>query len=330
MTRTITWKKGMRLSAEPFTAADGAMLDVIRQAVLVSASGRYGLYKTVAPFELALNITSNMVEVVSLTCNAVTKNGTLIDINFDSSYTNTFDSRVAIPANATDEAYLLVVRTHPGEWRDVNETYSEAKYTFELVGENSPIDDNCLPIAAIVNQYGWRMNEDDFVPPCMTITAHAKFMNLWHRATEQMAALCNACAAGKKTRAKTLLAATWHSAKNTQVRLEKEREFLSPESLFAIIQSFVADFCIGCAMEEGISLEDAEPFELYVNQPLNKRTIYRDIEKGLSLCAEIVPKIEAVGKMVEEPEPAPEPKPKPRPKPDSEELRRRRWIGKEV
>lgn len=102
----------MRLSAELFTAADGAMLDVIRQAVLVSASGRYGLYKTAAPFELALNITSNMVEVISLTCNAVTKNGTLIDINFDSSYTNTFDSRVAIPANATDEAYLLVIRMH--------------------------------------------------------------------------------------------------------------------------------------------------------------------------------------------------------------------------
>ena len=172
MHNKVTWKKGMRLSAEVFNAMDKANEESFRILALLGSARRYGLFPSAKPFELSVNINGNALEVTSLSCHGITKTGCFIDINYDSNFVNTFDTRIVIPNGAEDEAFYLVVKVQEDRQREITETLSELSYSFELIGENSPLADNCLPIGMLVNQYGWRMNETDFVPPCLYVSAH--------------------------------------------------------------------------------------------------------------------------------------------------------------
>ncbi len=322
MSKKVTWKKGMRLSADIFDAADSACGEAIRQAVLLGAAGRYGLFASPNTFGLSLNVTNNFLEILSLSCHAVTKSGHVIDIEFDSNFTHTFDTQVAIPAAGEDEAFFLVVKTHDKEWREVDDIYSETRYTFELVGENSPIDDDSLPIGHIVNQYGWRLDEMDFVPPCLSVSAHPKFIDQLNRAKEYAKSMAELCSSAEYCTARTFIASVWPTAMHAAVRLDKERDTLTPNALFAEVQQLVGAFVIGCTLDRGLDFENREPFVSYLQKPYDAANVYRHIEQGLSLCADISHRVGLVAQMTEtpeppkpEPKPAPEPEPKPKPKP---------------
>ena len=332
MHNKVTWKKGMRLSTEVFNAMDKANEESFRMLTLLGSANRYGLFPSTKPFGLSVNINGKALEVTSLSCHGITKTGCFIDIDYDSNFVNTFDTRIAIPSSAEGEAFYLVVKVHEDKLREINETLSELSYSFELIGENSPLADNYLPIGMLVNQYGWRMDETDCVPPCLYVNAHPKYKEQTERAKEFAKALFSKCLVSQNSVAKSLLSKIWTSASTIYSRLDKERDTLTPGQLFSSLQQLISAFLIGCFEEEYVSLENQDPFALYAQKPYDAKNIYRDIETGLSLCAEISTKMTAVCAMTEVQPRVEEPKPTPKPKPAPEPIKpgRKGWEGIEI
>lgn len=334
MPHKVTWKKGMRLSTDVFDALDMSIDESIRLSNIIATGGRFGLVPASKPFELSVNISNNVLEVISLSCHGVTKHGKIVDIDFDSDYTNTFDTRVPIPSANPDEALILLIKYYDNQWREVNETFSEPRYTFELIGENSPIDNNSLPIGRIVNQYGWRLDETDFVPPCLFTAAHPKYAEQVNRAKLVFKSISERCLSAQNCVARHLLASIWPAVAENYIQIEQQQESLSPSDLSASVQKVIASFIVGCALDEHITLEDPEPFVAYHQKPHDTRNLYPDIRRGLDLCSEISTKMETVCALTEvretpaRPQEAPEPKPQrtPEPKPRG----RNRWEGIEI
>jgi hypothetical protein len=330
----VTWKKGMRLSTDVFDALDVLSDENIRLSNIIATGGRFGLIPASRPFELSVNVSNNVLEVVSLSCHGVTKSGKIVDIDFDSNYTNTFDTRVSIPSANSDAAFLLIVKYYDKELREVNEMFSEPKYTFELIGENSPIDNNSLPIGLVVNQYGWRLDETEFVPPCLYANAHLKYVEQVNRTKLVLKSISDRCLNAHNCVARQLLGSIWSSVADNYISIDKKQESLSPADIFAAIQKVIASFIIGCTTDEYITLENAEPFVAYYQKPYDTKTLYRDIQGGLELCAEISIKMDAVCAMTEVREvpvpPVEMPKPKPQPVPEPKHPGRNRWEGIEI
>lgn len=333
MHNKVTWKKGMRLSTEVFNAMDKANEEAFRIVSLLGSANRYGLFPSAKPFELSVNINGSALEVTSLSCHGITKTGCFIDIDYDSNYVNTFDTRIVIPNGSEGDAYFLVLKVLENNYRELNETLSELSYSFELVGVNSPVADNCLPVGMLVNQYGWRMDETDFVPPCLYVSAHPKYMEQLERAKTYAKELFSKCLLSQNCVARSLLTQIWTASSVIYSRLDKERDTITPGQLLSSLQQLTNSFLIGCFADEYISLENQEPFALYAQKPYDAKNIYKDIETGLGLCAEISLKMNAVCAMteirphVEEPKPKPTPKPTP---PEPVKPGRNRWEGIEI
>lgn len=332
MHNKVTWKKGMRLSTEVFNAMDKANEESFRMLALLGSANRYGLFPSTKPFELSVNINGNALEVTSLSCHGITKTGCFIDIDYDSNFVNTFDTRIGIPNSAEGEAFYLIIKVHEDKLREINETLSELSYSFELIGENSSLADNCLPIGMLVNQYGWRMNETDFVPPCLYVSAHPKYLEQTERVKAFAKELFSKCLVSQNCVAKSLLSKIWTSASITYSRLDKERDTLTPGQLFSSLQQLISAFIIGCFADEYVSLDNQDPFALYAQKPYDAKSIYRDIETGLTLCAEISSKMTAVCAMTEVQTRIEEPKPVPKPKPAPDPVKpgRKGWEGLEI
>lgn len=332
MHNKVTWKKGMRLSTEVFNAMDKANEESFRMVSLLGSANRYGLFPTIKPFELSVNINGNALEVTSLNCHGITKTGCFIDIDYDSNFVNTFDARIAIPNGTDGEAYYLIIKVHENKLREINETFSELSYSFELVGENSPVADNCLPIGLLVNQYGWRMDETDFVPPCLYLSAHPKYIEQWEKARLYVKDLLSRCMLSQNCVAKSLLTQIWTSSSVIFSRLDKERETLTPGQLLSLLQQLISAFLIGCFADEYVSLENQDPFVLYAQKTYDAKNIYRDIEMGLTLCAEISTKMTTVFAMTEVQPQIEAPKPITKPIKPVEPVKphKRGWEGKEI
>lgn len=328
----VTWKKGMRLSTDVFDALDVSNYESIRLSNIIATGGRFGLIPANKPFELSINVSNNVLEVVSLSCHGVTKSGRIVDIEFDSNYTNTFDTRISMPIQKGNEAFLLIVKLHDKQWREVNEMYSEPKYTFELVGANSAIDNDSLPIGLLVNQFGWRLDETEFVPPCIYTNAHPKFVEQVNRAKLVLKSIADKCMGAHNCVARHLLGTIWPTVEYNYIDIDKRQEALSPAELFASLQKVAAAFVIGCSIEESITLENAEPFIAYRQRPYSLKNVYRDIKKGLELCAEISVKMDTVCSMTvvkEVPaQPVEKPKPKPPTPPAPKPAGKNPWDGK--
>lgn len=323
MSRKVTWKKGMRLTAEIFTAADDAREEASCSQAMLASSGRIGLFSSDRPFELSVSVSDNILEIVSLNCQGVTRSGKIIDIDFDSEYSKTSDTRITIPDDGPD-LLILAVRIHDKEWREIDGTYSEEKYTFELLGPNSKIDNHSLPVGCLVNQYGWRLDESGFVPPCLYVNSHPGYTRQFGEITSLVRNISEKCCATENCAARLFLSVVWPAAADTAIRFEQERNTLSPQQMYAGIQSFVYAFYIGCSLDKHISLVNQEDYIRYARKPYNVISVYRDIEEGLALCAEIEHKIDVVCEIseTEEQHAAKEPE---QPKPD-----RNRWKGFEI
>lgn len=331
MPKKVTWKKGMRLSTDVFNAMESAHAYGLRLASLLASAGRFGLYPAPTPFDLSVNISNKLLEVTSLNCHGITKGGSLIDIDFNSDYDNTFETRVSIPVADEAGTFLLIVRMHENEWREVNGTYSEAAYTFDLIPENTKIDNHSLPIARIFNQFGWRLDETDFVPPCLYVHAHYQHEEQAKKCCDLARTIAQKCSSAQNCVARTLLLSIWGAASNAACRLETERETLTPAQLYGIVQQLVTAFLIGCTLDEYVTLENKEPFAMYAQKTLDTKSLYRDIESGLLLCAEIKMKMEVVCTMTEvKPVPVEQPKPKAAPAPEPKGNARNRWAGIEI
>ena len=329
MPKRISWKKGMRLTDEVLKASDDCTAEYISQAMMLAANGRFGLIPTIKPFELQLSITKGFVDVEALSCTAITRAGLLIDVHFDTKFTNTFDGRVQIPKDAEDPELLLCINVTPEEWQDNNEGYQEPEYSFSLINPKKGLPGYGVPIGRIIYEDGWREDNVNFVPPCLTLAAHGKYLQLFQQFVQMLQAIDETAHQQSSTAATTALGIFWPAVREQLINVSTGQSTITPQQLQACVQKVVAAFVIGCELDELVELEEAEAYRKYSIAPYSFRSAYTRIKQGMSICYSISQKLEKFGQLKrEEPKPVPPPEPvKPTPPPVDP---RRRWEGKNI
>ena len=305
MSKRISWKKGMRLTDEVLSMSDNCTSELIGKALVLSAGGNFGLFPNSHPFSLSLDINKNIIDVVSMNCLGITRDGTLIDVNFDTNYTNSFDTRTVIPGSNEDAFFILCVSS-TGEWRDTNDGLCEPAYSFNIIDENTSVPANSLPIARIVyDEYCWRMDEIDFVPPCLFVSSHDKYEELYSRFKQLLGKLDTILPHKFITEQKEALKIYWPIVQQLTITIDKEKDFMSPMMLLGCIQKCISGFVLACSLDDYITLGDPEIFQNYVRTPYSYKNVYKKIKEGLELCTSISVKID--GFEAEEPAQKPGP-----------------------
>ena len=250
MTKRICWKKGMRLTDDILRASDNSTMELVGNALALAAAGRFGLFPSVTPYELSLNINKGLVDVEQLSCLAVTKGGYLIDAHYDTKFTNTFDTRIQIPEVNGEKELILTIDASLDKWKDTNDGYEEPEYTFSLIAPNSPLPANSLPVARIVNQYGWRMDDVDFVPPCLYITSHQKYLELKKQFEEVLVAVDTKARNLLRSKGKEAIRIFWPVVQQLMITINKECDLMTPMDLLASVQKFVSAFTCACDLDD--------------------------------------------------------------------------------
>lgn len=326
MSKRISWKKGMRLTDEVFLAADQYVAESIGQAVAVASGGRFGLFTPIRPFQLSLSISRGFVEVETLSCMAVTAAGDIIDVKFDTQYSSSFDTRVQIPNDEDAKEFFLIISANPNNWRESGDEYLEPNYTFALVGPNKANDVHSVPIGHIVYEDGWREDNVNFVPPCLCLSAHGKFMELHGQFISLLRSIDEKTRKHIDTGAHDAISIYWPVVQQMLITASTEQDIMGPQQLLSCVQRVVAAFTCACDLDNVLSLEDSETFRNYTRLPFNYRIAYLRIKQGLGICYAINEKIDKFSLLKQEEPPAPpQPKPEP-PKPDP----RRFWEGKQI
>ncbi len=285
--RRISWKRGMRLTDEILRASDQCASEYIGYALALAAGGRFGLLPAMRPFDLTLNIGGNVIDVVSLSCLAVTKNGMLIDVQYDSKYTNTFDTRVVIPDGMNTKEFILTVNAAPDQWHETQEGYEEPAYSFSLFTPDTPLPGNAFPIARIEENYGWREDEVNFVPPCLFVSSHRKYEELLQQFSDLLASLDAKAQAALNSGGKNALRIFWPIVQQIRIAVSKETDLMTPMALLSNVQKCVSAFTCANDLESMIELPNARMFRNYVCAPYNYRDSYQRIKVGLELCFSI-------------------------------------------
>ena len=294
MTKRIYWKKGMRLTDDVLRASDNSTAELISYSLVLAATGRFGLFPSASPFEVSLTLNKSFVDVDYLQCLAVTKDGSLIDAHYDTKYTNTFDTRVQIPEGNGTEEFLLTINANQGQWKETNDGYEEPIYSFSLISPNSPLPGNAMPIARIVDDYGWRMDEIDFVPPCLYLTSHQKYMDLLRQFSEVLSEVVLKAGKLLQSDAKKAISMFWPVSQQLMITVSKECDLMTPMGLLANVQKFVSAFACACEIDDYLNLSDADTFRNYVYVPYNYKDSYLKIKEGLELCYSINEKISKI------------------------------------
>ena len=294
MPKRIRWTKGMRLTDDVMRASDQCFIDFAKNAFILASSGRFGLLTTSKPFELSLDISNGMVDVVSLNCTAITSGGDLIEAHYDTKYNNSFDTRIQIPAENDVKEYILTINVECDKWSDTNNGYEEQAYSFKLIPVNSPIGNNAMPIAHIVDsEYGgWRIDDVEFVPPCLSVRAHPRFNELLDEFHSTLTAIDQKVASLLKTGNRRVFMVFWPIIQQLLIEVDKECDNMSPITLMAKVQKCVSAFLCGCDLDENLNIENAETLRGYIVRPFNYREAYTTIKEGLGICFRISENIE--------------------------------------
>lgn len=340
MPRNISWKKGMRLTDEVLFAADACTTEAIAQALTLGACGRFGLITSaVRPFQIQLSIAKGFVDVEVLSCLAITKGGNIIDAHFDTKFTNTFDGRVQIPADLDQKEYFLTINARPGVWKDTSDGYREPDYSFALIGPQTQLPADALPIARIIYEDGWREDATNFVPPCLNVTAHPKFEELHMQLLQLLRKISDTTAQQLDTAARTAISIYWPVVQQCYITASTEHDTMTPQQLQGCVQRVVGAFAMACQLDDALTLEDGPVFSNYAVMPYNYTFAYRRIRQGLGMCYAITEKVEKFSllKIQPKPEPVPEPAPAPAPEPVAPTAPpppafdpRRIWDGKRI
>lgn len=309
--RRICWKRGMRLTDDIMRHADDCTADTIGKTLLLASSGRFGLIPSAQPFSLDVNVTKELVDVVSLTCLAVTKGGDIIDVNYDTRYSNAFDTRAKIPDGIDDKELILTVNIGKGRWTETNDGFEEPLYSFSLIMTTTPVPSNAVPIARIVDEYGWRIDDVDFVPPCLLVTSHYKFEELLQRFADLLATIDTKTQKALGTEGGTsAIGIFWPMVQQLRIATDKERDTMTPMTLLSNVQKCVSAFTCACRLDPALQLADEKRYVAYIMTPYNYKVAYQRIEAGLKICSEISEKVEKLPEVAKtQPEPQPEPQP---------------------
>lgn len=289
MTKRICWKKGMRLTDEVLRYSDDSTMEFVGNSLALAAAGRFGLLPSTS-FDLSVNISKGLVDVESLNCTAVTKSGNIIDAHYDTKFTNSFDTRIQIPEGNGEKEYILTI-DYTGQWKDSNDGYEEPVYTFSLIVPNSPIPSSSLPIARIVDEYGWRVDDMDFVPPCLFVSSHQKYVDLLKKFSDVLSEIDNKAKNLLHSNGKDVIKTFWPVVQQLMITADKERDMMTPMGLLANVQKCVSAFTCACELDDYIDLADADNFRNYIYAPYNYKGSYQRIKEGLDLCFSINEKV---------------------------------------
>lgn len=289
MTKRVSWKKGMRLTDEILRASDLCHMESLKYALSLSAAGRIGLIPTAKNFKISISVNKEEIDVEALTCLAVTKNGDIIDIDYDTTYTNNLKTTIKIPSEDAG-SYTLTVGVCK-EWKDIDEGLCEPQYIFRLIPENHPLAQNEFPIARIVNEYGWRMDEISFVPPCLYVSSHSSFMALVNKFAGVLETTSSTLIGHLDADCRSAISIFWPSVENLKISLDKDMDLMSPMMLLGNVQKYISAFFCGCMVDKTLTLAAPGIYAEYINVPYDYKDVYSRIKEGIDLCNVIVEKL---------------------------------------
>ncbi|MBO7610373.1 MAG: hypothetical protein J6S96_09260 [Muribaculaceae bacterium] len=308
MPKMINWKKGMRLSDDIFRTADAFTATQIGHAMVLAAAGRFGLFPCTRPFQVNVNISNDFIEVESLECLGLTRDGQMIEAHWDSHFTSNFDTRVPLPKGGNSQDCLLVIQAPNNEYRETSDGYCEPAYKLALIDSDKALPGNALPVARLVfNSYAWQLDDNDFVPPCLFVSSHPLFEQQRVQFIQLLDALEANAVAHLGTVGHGVIMSLLPQVRALRIVADKQRDTLTPMELLGLVQQCVSAFVTGCEMDRMINLNDIEEWKNYVKAPYSVRHVRQLIQQGLSLCAAINEKINNFGSVM--PEPAPRPVP---------------------
>lgn len=290
----------MRLTDQILRASENSSVELIGKAFALAAAGRFGLFPSSHPFELSLNITKGILDVESLSCLAMTRGGHLIDVNYDTRYTGSFDTRILIPEARGEKDFFLVINAHPDEWKETNDGYEEPVYSFSLIAPNSPIPEYAMPIGRIVDDFGWRMDDIYFVPPCLYVSSHPKYMELLKQFEEVLKEIDNKAQKYINSSGKIAIRILWPIVQQLMITVDKERDLMTPMMLLSNVQKCVSAFACACELDDNLTLADADVYRNYILAPYNFKDAFQRIREGVEICVAISEKVDKFQLVVEE------------------------------
>lgn len=291
MGRKICWKKGMRLTDDILTASDNSHIEFVNKAILLAAAGRCGLLAYNDTFQISASINKNIIDIESLNCLAITKDGSLIDIKYDTNFSNSFKTQTIIPDTEEKSLYIVVSIQH-NIWKEIDDLYCEPYYYFEVISENSVLAPNSFPILHIVNEYGWRIDETDFIPPCLYISSHPMIKEYAKQFSNILKSTNIILKDSINSDCKLIISIFWPIVQNLKIAMDKDTDLMTPMMLLGNIQKLISGFLCACKLERNLNLSGEDDFENYINLPYNNKNVHARIKEGLILCLSIKEKIE--------------------------------------
>lgn len=285
----------MRLSDELFRTADAFTSAHIGQALQLAAGGRFGLFPGHHAFHVELGLRSDFVEVDSLECLAITRDGSLIDAHWDSKFTGNFDTRVALPKEDIKPSYFLIISVPISEKRPTGDGYCEPSYSLSLLDSDCAVPDKALPIARLVYDYAWRIDDLDFVPPCLYVSSHPAYQQMREQFELLLAKLEATSSSHLNSEGRPAVAMLLPNIRQLRIRVDKERDMLTPMTLLGMVQQCVSAFVTACDIYETFLLDDAEEWKNYIALPYSQRDVLGRLKEGLTLCVNINEKLGTLG-----------------------------------
>ena len=314
----------MRLTDEILMDSDNCHYEWVRKAYLLASAGRFGLLPSSRRFHISISIDKNVVDVEALDCLAITKSGCLVDVQYDSCYTNSFDTRVVIPKTEGTELFL-VVHVAQGEWLDMGDGFCHPAYSYGLQSADTPLDDNALPVARLVNEYGWRIDDLDFVPPCLYVHSHPYYIAACEQFIEILLQINASLVRVLDSDCKVAVSVYWPFVQSLLITMEKDQDLMSPMNLLGHVQKCIGAFLCACQLDK-INLQEPTPYQDFVGATYSYRHVHTKIKEGIALCASLVAKIDKLGELeIFQPATIPQPAAKP-----VDVKKRKIWDGKVI
>ena len=161
----INWKKGLEITPEIFIASDNYHIAERNLLGRFLAAQRYGIFPD-SNFHIENDIENQNIYIRNLKCNAITKDGFIVDIQQDTN----FPKKIALTNSDNAEFYLiLTINPFSVTLTDEKEVvYPE--YNITLNRTDKPIEQG-IPISKIYkNNSHWELDKN-YVPPVISLNA---------------------------------------------------------------------------------------------------------------------------------------------------------------
>ena len=199
----VNWIDGMKINKNHFIDQDNAWTDTLQEMVSLGLSPlRYGVLPASAAGENTFNVKISLdnqdaLRVSVLSCQAVTIGGVRISIpavsaNMQTDTGNVLTTIFPFSSAKTESAWWIFLFVHPFEKQPAgNPDLAEnpprlpfvlPTYSIEIVSETNYREFSNHPYAIPVGKVSVNGNdikiEDDYLPPCFSLTSHADLLSL--------------------------------------------------------------------------------------------------------------------------------------------------------